>query len=318
MVKRRLNLVASLVLVGLVVLAGCGGVGGGGDAGLDVTKQVEREAAGDGGDGGGGGDAAAGAPTSTPALAADGAADGESQDFTRERSLIRTGRLELEVDDFERAQTNLTETTESYGGFVSDSQRELHRIDNETYLTGVIVLRVPSENFSAVLTRAESEGTVLSADTEVQDVTDQLVDLNARLDNLRAERDQLRTLYRRANDTEDVLAVQRRLSDVQEEIERLDARKQSLERRVALSTIRVELREERPEPEPEPMEQWYDEPVVGAFLESVDGVVVTLRAMVVAGAYALPYIIVFGVPLLVIGFLVRRRGAGVLSRLRNR
>lgn len=315
MADLRLNLVLSLVLAGLVVLAGCGGAGGG-DAGVAGTEPIEREAA--GGADGDGGDAAAGAPTATPALAEDADTDGKSQDFARQRSLIRTGRLELEVADFESARTNLTATTESYGGFVSDSQRELHRVDNETYITGVVVLRVPRENFSALLTRAEAEGTVLSADTEVQDVTDQLVDINARLDNLRAERDQLRTLYRRANDTEDVLAVQRRLSDVQEEIERLEARKQSLERRVALSTIRVELREPRPEPEPEPMEQWYDEPVVSAFLESVDGVVVTLRAIVVLGAYALPYIAVFGIPLLVIGFLWRRRGGGRLGRLRNR
>lgn len=316
MVERRLHLVLSLVLAGLVVLAGCGGAGGGGDAGVARTEPVERQAA--DGASGGGGDAAAGAPTATPALAEDADTDGASKDFARQRSLIRTGRVELEVDDFEGAKTNLTAATESYGGFVSDSQRKLHRVDNETYVTGALELRVPRENFSALLTRVEAEGTVLAADTEVQDVTDQLVDLNARLDNLRAERDQLRTLYRRANDTEDVLAVQRRLSDVQEEIERLEARKQSLERRVALSTIRVELREPRPEPEPEPLEQWYEEPIVGAFLESVDGVVVTLRAMVVLGAYALPYILVFGLPLLVIGFLLRRRGGGALDQLRNR
>ena len=51
----------------------------------------------------------------------------------------------------------------------------------------------------------------------------QLVDIEARLESLRAERDQLRTLYRQANATDDVLAVQRELSDVQREIERLEA-----------------------------------------------------------------------------------------------
>jgi hypothetical protein len=131
-----------------------------------------------------------------------------------------------------------------------------------------------------------------------------VVDLQARLENLRAERDRLRTLYERANTTEDVLAVEERLSDVQTEIERTEAGLQNLERQVAYSTITVHLSEPRPD-RPAP-DQWYDTPVIAAFLESVEGVGVALRALVVAGAYAAPYLLVFLTPFVLAGGLLYR------------
>jgi chromosome segregation ATPase len=132
-----------------------------------------------------------------------------------------------------------------------------------------------------------------------------LVDLEARLSNLRAERDRLRTLYERANTTEDVLAVQRELSEVQGEIERLEAQKRSLEQRVAYSTLTVELREPGPVRD-YVREEWYDTPVLEAFLESVNGVLVVGRALVVAFAYALPYIVAFFAPLAVLAAVAWR------------
>lgn len=319
--------VALLVAV-LAVTAGCTGAGGGdsadgqlnggevefqGDAAEDTvmatgTPVAERDA----GDGGGG------------VAAPDDAATGEYnvQQFA-ERQLILTGQVAVEVDDFSTARSNLTQTTESHGGFVSDTRQEVHRVDNETWTEGIVVLRVPRENFTTVFEAAEDEGELLNSERNSQDVTDQLVDIRARLDNLRAERDQLRELYERANDTEDVLRVQERLSDVQGEIERLEARQQSLRERVALSTITVRLSEPRPEPDRPVPDRWYDIPLVAAFLESVSGVVVTLRAIAVAGAFALPYLLVFGVPLAAVGYVVRRRGSrpsglrGWLSRRRG-
>lgn len=294
-IDRRALLAVALVL--LTVVAGCSGAGfgSGGDG--------AQSAGGDGGDGGrdAGGDGDGGF-ASEPSKDADAGGDALAQ--IRQRQVIYTGQVVLEVDDVEAARRNLSDAARARGGFESDARAQLHRVDEQRYRTGVVVLRVPRENFSALMQRVEADGTVLSTETTSEDVTDQLVDVEARLSSLRAERERLRELFDRANETEDVLAVERRLSEVQTEIERLEARQQSLERQVAYSTITVELREERPEPDPE---QWYDVGPLSAFLESVDGVVVTLRALVVGLAYALPYLVAFGVPVGVIGSVVRRR-----------
>jgi hypothetical protein len=290
----------AVVLVLLVLLAGCGGSagsaqGGGGDAATVAEANVEAERAADaagGGDGGDGGDAGA-------------QGDGS---LAAGRSIIRTGEVQLRVENFEAARTNLTAAVEARGGYVSDSTQRVHDSGEESWTSGRVVLRVPAENFSGMMTAVESEGRVVESSTSTQDVTEQVVDLQARLENLRAERERLRELYQRANDTEDVLAVERRLSEVQTEIERTEARLQSLERRVAYSTITVEMREPRPD-RPAP-DQWYDTPVLAAFLDSVHGVGVVLRAAVVGFAYAAPYLLVFLTPFAVAG--------GLLYRFRHR
>lgn len=293
----------------LLVTAGCSGSGG------DAAGGVEQRGA----DGGSELEATASSgdasydqeATGTPAGSAAERDTGDSsvtnvESLSSNRILIRTGRVTLRVDDYASARGNLTRSVQAQGGFVSDASQEVNGEGNRTWTTGRVVLRVPSENFAAMFSDAETEGEVLDSTQSTQDVTDRVVDLRARLENLKAERDRLRTLYERANETEEVLEVGERLSEVQGEIERTEARLRSLEERVAYSTIVVELREPQPDYEPPEQTQWYDTGVVAAFLESVNGVGVVLRALVVGVAYALPYLLVLSVPLVGIGLVVRR------------
>ncbi|WP_311171719.1 DUF4349 domain-containing protein [Halobellus ordinarius] len=297
---------ATVAVLALVVLAGCGASTGGADggAGGDYEQATNVEA-----------DRPVEA-TGTPEPAAEGPSDGaeavdgdgSAGDVVQgdQRAIIRTGTVAVEVEDVESAESNLTTTVESYGGYVSDTRQDRRTIGNETWVRGEVVVRVPSENFDALVADAQALGEVQTVEVNSRDVTDQLVDIEARLENLRAERDRLRELYDQANSTEDVLAVQRELSDVQGEIERLEARQQSLQDQVAYSTLTVRLEEPRPTPGRVAPDRWYDTPVISAFMQSVDGVVVVARALVVGTAFALPYILAFAVPVvLVAGVLVR-------------
>lgn len=298
--RRTLALVA---LVALVALAGCGATGGG-SGGADGGYEQATEVADAGAE-------ATGDPPETAVArdAEDGTGgDGDAAVTVQERQVIRTGTVVVEVEDFERARSNITEATEGYGGYVSDTSQERREIDNQTWVRGAVVLRVSQSEFDALVDDAKGLGEVESVDTDAQDVTGQIVDIQARLKNLRAERDRLRELYQQANTTEDVLAVQRELSDVQQEIERLDARLQSLQNQVAYSTLTVRLEEPRPTPNRVAPDRWYDTPVLSAFLQSVDGVAVVARALVVGTAYALPYLITFVLPMvLVVGAAWRYR-----------
>ncbi|MFB6196051.1 MAG: DUF4349 domain-containing protein [Haloplanus sp.] len=297
--QRRL---VPILLATLVLLAGCGGAasGGGGAGGADGGSMVsESDAAATEARAAGGGDDGGGKAMAGAAAAATG------------RSIIRTASVRLQVEDYETARSNLTVAVAARGGYVSSSARQVHDRGDAAWTSGRVVLRVPASNFSGMMTVVEREGEVLESKTSTRDVTDQVIDLQARLENLRAERERLRTLYQRANDTEDVLAVERRLSEVQMEIERTEAQLRSLQRRVAYSTITVEMSEPRPD-RPAP-EEWYDTPIVAAFLESVHGVGVVLRALVVAGAYAAPYLIAFLTPIAALGGLLYRYRSRILG-----
>jgi hypothetical protein len=293
---RRLGVIA---LVLLVVLAGCSGAGGpglGGAGGGDGGRENPDLGAG-GADGGGD----SGAP-------AEGDTSGGSEfEAIQQRAIIYTGTVSLTVEDFEASSDEVVALAEAQGGFVSNTDRETNRVDNESWTRGTVTIRVPSENFTETFETLKEQGELETASYDTEDVTDQLVDIEARLGNLRAQRDRLRTLYEQANETEDVLAVADRLSEVQGEIERLEAQKQSLEQRVAFSTITVKLSEPRPEPTPEPRLQYHEVGLVTAFLASVDGVVIALQSLAVTFAYAAPYVLVFGLPLAALVLVAWRR-----------
>jgi uncharacterized small protein (DUF1192 family) len=284
----------------LLVLAGCSG-GGGSDAmeatagGGPAEEDAEKQSASSGG-------------PNADEERADGSADFQASD----RALIRTGTVEVRVEDYDAARQNLSRETRRLGGFVSDSSERVHTRGNQTWTTGKIVLRVPKDNFSTLVSQAKRTGEVEEASTETQDVTKQLVDIEARLNNLKAQREKLRDLYEEANDTENVLEIQERLSEVQSEIERLEAERKSLKRQVAYSTLTVRLNERPPERDQSTDEgdSWYETGLLAAFVSSAHGVVVVLRGLSVGLAYALPYVLAFGLPIGGFFVLWRRHRAG--------
>lgn len=291
---RRQHSAAVIVLALLVTTAGCVGPLAGDDDGPaddladDATADRAAFDVDDDTD-------AADSPVQTDA----DAAGVDRYALRADRQLIRTGAIELRVDDVRDTSSHIREMTIERGGFVSAGSQQVHEKANETWRTERLVIRVPSEEFDRSMADIEAIGEVESMETETEDVTAELVDLDARLDNLAAERDRLRALFEDANETADVLAVQRELSNTQEEIERLRARQQSLEEDVALSTISIHLAEESPEPTRDIEEQaWYDTGAITAFLESIGGVVLTVRAIAVGLAYVLPFAIAFGTPIL--------------------
>ena len=302
--QMRTRSVALVVVALAVVLAGCSaGMQSGGDS-ANLSGETNYE----------GQSLTASADSEDMATSSD---DGnyyqgeeiENNAMVLQRQRIMTGEVHLEVENFGEARSRVVSATRERGGFVSGSDVSLHRDGNRTWRTGKMVLRVPRGNFSSLMSAVESHGTVVSTSTDSKDVTDQLVDMEARLKNLRAQREKLRNLYDEANETEDVLEVQERLSEVQTEIERLEAKQRSLENRVAYSTVTVRIEEPRPgEPRVTEHVSWHETGVIAAFLQSIDGVVVVMRALVVGVAYALPYLAVFGIPLGGAALVLRRRG----------
>ncbi|WP_137286765.1 DUF4349 domain-containing protein [Halorussus salinisoli] len=293
MARDTRRLLLAVGLAALLVLAGCSGSGGdaaerataGSDAGLSNDEAAKET----------------------------GASDESNAEFqASQRELIRTGTVSVEIDDYDDARRNLARETRRLGGFVSDSSEQVHARGNQSWTTGKVVLRVPKENFTALVSEAKRTGEVREASTSTEDVTEKLVDVEARLENLKAQREKLRDLYEEANDTENVLEVQERLSEVQSEIEQLEAQRQSLERKVAYSTLTVRLHERPPESEnpDDDHDAWYDTGLVSAFVSSAHGVAVVARGLAVGLAYAMPYFLAFGVPIGGVVALWRRRRSG--------
>src|SRR4029453_10927260 len=107
-------------------------------------------------------------------------------------------------------------------------------------------LRVPGARLTDVLARLRALGEVTQDQQNAQDVSDQLVDLDARLRNARATEQRLSDLLKnRTGKLTDVLEVEQQITRVRLDIERLDAEKTNMTRRVAYRTIDLTISEER-------------------------------------------------------------------------
>lgn len=157
-------------------------------------------------------------------------------------SVIKTATVTLEVKDDELQQTlqNATSSAEKYGGFVVSTSVS----DDEENPTGSIVVRVPAERFGDALADLESLGDVASESVSGQDVTQEFVDLQARLRNYVAQEAVLLKLMDEAQSVSDTIRVQNELQRVQLEVERLRGRITYLEDQTAMSTIELRVAEE--------------------------------------------------------------------------
>ncbi len=169
-----------------------------------------------------------GVPTATPG---DTAIKGDRID------VVRNGTFSLEVADVEASLTKLIGVVKSQGGYVSGSYR--YTDTSTPYLT--VTFRVPAASFDATVLALRAEGTVLAEQVSTYEVTMQLVDLEARLRNLRASETALLELMTRATTVSDVLAVQTQLTAVRSDIESYDAQRAAIADQVAMTTISVTI-----------------------------------------------------------------------------
>jgi hypothetical protein len=150
--------------------------------------------------------------------------------------IVRTGRLDLEVAVLDDALAAAERAVAAAGGYVAASQRQG---DGERAGASV-TYRIPADRWEATLAALRAVGTkVVAEQTASEEVTSQVVDLGARLANLRATEAALQGIMTKATKITDILEVQAQLTGVRQQIEQLTAQKQALEKQAALATLTV-------------------------------------------------------------------------------
>ncbi len=167
---------------------------------------------------------------------------GDTQAQTQRR-IIRKADLALESDTPDELQTKLTALAASKGGFVvgADTTRSRGEDGAETIDT-TVTFRVPAAQFDSTLSSVHALAKrVASEKVTGEDVTEEYVDLEARIRARRALEDQYMTILKEAKSIPDILAVEQKLGDVRSEIERAEGRRRFLENQSDLSTFTVHV-----------------------------------------------------------------------------
>lgn len=213
------------------------------------------------------------------------------------RRVIRTANVALEVEDLDETASRLTRIAESAGGFIADSSYAQAGSPE-----GMFVLRIPAPRFADTLSQVEGLGRVLQRRIGGQDVTEEYVDLQARIRNLERYEQRLLAFVDRATKVSDLLAIEQELARVRGEIEMLTGRARYLDRQVDLATVQVSAHEKA---KPSGALWNFDGTLAkirGAFLATIRQILRTTEAVIVVLSALVPVAV-----LVVAAWLVIRR-----------
>ena len=158
-------------------------------------------------------------------------------DVQTERLIIKTGTFSLVVQDVELALESVMQFAKEKGGFIVSSYISPSQLSPSAEVT----IRIPVNVFDSGVEEVKELGEVESERISGQDVTEEYVDLDAQLGNLRVTENQFFEIMKQAYKIEDILAVQRELTNVRRDIERIEGRMKYLRQSAQLSTLTIYL-----------------------------------------------------------------------------
>jgi glycine cleavage system regulatory protein len=232
-----------------------------------------------------------------------------------ESLIVFTGNISMVVADTEATVAQIQALATGLGGRVVSST--LFQSTGNAF-SGQITIRVPAGQFEQAMAQIQELAVeVRRAEQTSEDVTEEYVDLRARLQNLEATAARVRAFLDETRNVEEALAVNQELSRLESEIESHKGRIQYLESQAAFSTITVSL---TPDELAQPIEVggWRltgtARNAVEALLNALQGLA---RLLVWLAIFVLPLALLILLPLaLLVRYLLRRRtsrGAAVVE-----
>jgi hypothetical protein len=223
-----------------------------------------------------------------------------------DRKIIRNANVTVEVPTPTDIQRRILSIAESHGGFVvtSEMTRQNAADNTKPTMTVNLVVRVPALQFERAMEEIRATGSrVVQEKVTGEDVTEEYIDLEARIRNQRALEAQFLEIMKRAGKIEDALDVQREIADVRTEIERLEGRKRFLENQTTLSTINVTL--QTPTAIVNTAGFWYS--IKSAFADGVDVATAIILFLIRAVISLIPILVLIVLPGALIAKLVMNR-----------
>ncbi|WP_412076393.1 DUF4349 domain-containing protein [Streptomyces xanthophaeus] len=283
--QRSAAALAVLSLAGVLTLTGCGADGGTRATSADKAAVAPAPA-----QGGKAPEAAKGAGSAAApgASAASGSsADKNAQPPAAVRpNVIRTATLGIETDDAQQALAAARSAALGAGGYVGN---ESSKRGQDGRMTSTVTLRVPGEQYDAVLGAMEGSGKLLHRKVEAQDVTEKVADIGSRVASQQASVARVREMMGKASALSDVVMLESELSKRQSDLESLQAQQNALKDQTALGTITLEVSEPAPKPVAEEKKKEKEPAFMDALRGGWDVFLTIVRFLTLAVGAVLPF-----------------------------
>jgi uncharacterized protein DUF4349 len=168
-------------------------------------------------------------------------ADNVGGEVAVDKKVIKTGSIDMRVNSVEDSMDEIRWITNAHGG--DEVSSDISKSD--TYKNGFIVVKVPvnqyAETFAAIKRIAPL---VIDESSQSQDVTARFIDLESRIKNKKEHEERLRSFFKKADDVDELIQVERELARVRTEVESMEGQLKYLKDQTQYSTINVSLRED--------------------------------------------------------------------------
>ena len=255
--KTRFNVLALLMLLGIMVLSACGTPAPAATEAPIAPEAFAMEQPAAAVESAGQADAAKGASappadlSSAPVADTGAAPDANSQNaaYAAAHMIIKNGDIKLLVKDTDVAIDRATQAIGDMGGYIISSRVWYQPYaDGENYKYATITIGVPVDQFEHTLNRLRGLAVkVLDETASGEDVTNQFVDLQSQVTNLEATRDRIKSFLDEAKTTDEALRINAELTNVEAQIEQIKGQMNYLQDRSAYSTITLNLEPVLPE-----------------------------------------------------------------------
>ena len=253
------------------------------DSGYDTTESASAEEAG------------SGAVTSE---------NGIEEVQETDRKLIRNVNLSLQTKEFDTVLENMSQKVKDLGGYIQDSSVWGSSSDYSSSRSASYTLRIPSDKLDEFIDVVETLGNVTYKNESVDDVTLRYVDVDSHKKALETEQERLLALLEKAENVEDIITIENRLSDVRYELENYESQIRLLDNQIDYSTVYVDISEVSRVTDTG--KQGFFEEVASRFSDSVYIVLMGLRGFAIGVLGSLPILVVWGVILAVVVILLRK------------
>jgi hypothetical protein len=163
------------------------------------------------------------------------------KDIASDRKIIKTGRISFQTDDLEEKSYEIKKLIKSYNAYITNEYKDKYTNKIEQRFE----VKIPADKFDDFVVEVEKiAGKVESRSINSEDITDQYIDTESRLKNKKKLEERYLELLDKAKNINEILQIERELNNIRSDIESAEALLQSYDKRVAYSTLNIDIYKE--------------------------------------------------------------------------
>jgi hypothetical protein len=223
------------------------------------------------------------------------------------RKIIKSGYVVMETLNYENAIESLQETVKAYNGYIENSNiggKRIHQVKQSRH--AYFTIRIPEASYTDFVEDVNTIGYVVTQQTNAQDITSNYFDTDARVRTLEVQEERLLDILKKAEKIEDVIVLEKELSSVRYEIERLTQTLRRWDQQVSYSTFEVTIEEVYEIVEEKEVPISLSDKIKAGFENTLENISEFFEGLTINTVSFVPYLIFIVPGLLILWWIIKR------------